>query len=97
MARAAPADDVHREQQFPAQLGDVPLVIYAGETPLCHFHRERFDLTGPNRFDAVSGCSQREPTDAIKQAAHGHRRRKLHIAHFDATACTIVLVVLTAA
>ena len=85
------------EQQFPAQLGDVPLVIYAGETPLCHFHRERFDLTGPNRFDAVSGRSQREPTDAVKQAPHGHRRRKLHTAHFDATACTMVRVVLTAA
>ena len=36
-----------------------------------HLHREGFDLTGPDRCDAVTDGRQRETADAIKQAAHG--------------------------
>ena len=63
---------------------------HIGESKPGHFYRERFDLAGPYRNNAVVNSGQRESPDPVKQAAHGQR---FHLA----TACTIVLVVETAA
>ena len=92
LTRAAPADDVHGDQKFSTQPGDIPLVGHAGEPAFGDFHGEWLDLAGPNRLDTISGRRQREPSDAVKQAPHCQSRQDHRI-----TAWAIVRVVLTAA
>ena len=71
MARAAPADDVHRRQLRAMQLSDVAYMDHAGKAQLCHLNGKCFDLRRPYRRDAVADRSQRESADTVEQAAHG--------------------------
>ena len=88
LARAAPADDVHRRQLRPVQQGDVPHVEHLREMIFCHLDGEGLNLAGPQRSDTVPRRSQRKAANAVKQAPEGQ-------GHF--TAWTMVRVVLTAA
>ncbi len=93
LTRAASADDVHRGQLCPIQLGDVPYVEHIGEVFFRHLDGERLDLAGPDGGDAVAHRRQREPADPIEEGAHGQR---FFFCHLPATAEATTLVVFTA-
>ena len=88
LARAAPADDIHRRQLRPVQSGDVPNVEHLREMMLRYLDGEGLNLAGPQRSDALTHGGQREAANAVKQTSEG----KGHL-----TAWTMVRVVLTAA
>ena len=71
LARAAPADDVHRGQLGPVQLRDIPHVDHIGEVFLGHPDGERLNLAGPYRDDPIAHRRQREAADSIEQGAQG--------------------------
>ncbi len=71
LARAAPADNIHRGQLGPVQLGDIPHMDHAGEVFLGHADRERLDLAGPDGSDSIAHRRQRKAADPVKQGAHG--------------------------
>ncbi len=82
----APTDDVHRRQICPVQLGDIPHVDHVGEMMFCHPDRERFDLAGPYRRDAIAHRSQRKAANPIKQ--RGHRQLYISMVHCGASSCS---------
>ena len=69
LTRAAPADDVHRGQFGPVQLGDVPHMDHVGEALPGHPDGERLDLTGPNGRDPIAYRRQRKAADSVKQTS----------------------------
>ena len=82
LARAAPADDIHRRQLRPVQSGDVPNVEHLREMMLRYLDGEGLNLAGPQRSDALTHGGQREAANAVKQASH--RRHMLRIVPFRA-------------
>ena len=66
LARAAPADDVHRGQFGPVQLSDIPYMDHAGEVLFGYLDRERLDLAGPDGDDPAAHRRQGEAANAIK-------------------------------
>ena len=87
---AAAADDVHGREPGTVQLCDVSHMEHIGEMGSGHLNGKGLDLAGPHRCDPAALRRQREASDAVEEAPHGEL-------HHLATACTTVLVVLTAA
>lgn len=75
LARAAPADDIHRRQHSAIEFCDIAHVLHTRKVKLCHQHGEPFDLAGPYRLDLVFQRRQRKAPDPIKEAPH---RQALH-------------------
>ena len=71
LTRAAPADDVHRGQFGPVQLGDIPHMDHVGEMFLGHADRERLNLAGPDGGDPIAHRRQGEAADAVEEGTHG--------------------------
>ena len=70
MARAAPADDIHWRQFRTIEFCDVSDMDHVREVMLCDLDGEGFDLTGPQRLDAVSNGCEGESSDAIEETPH---------------------------
>ena len=66
LAWTAPADDVHRGQLRPVQLGDISHMDHAGEVLFGHLDGELLDLAGPDWGDAVAYRRQRKTADPVK-------------------------------
>ena len=66
LTRAAPADDIHRGQFGPVQLGYVPHMDHVGEVFLGHADGKRLDLAGPNGDDPVPYRSQGKAADPVE-------------------------------
>lgn len=87
----APADDVDRRQRCSIEFRNIAYMLHIWEVCLRYLDWEGFNLTCPQRGNAISKGCQWETSNSVKQAAHSH------LTHLAATACTTVLVVLTAA
>ena len=62
---------------FPAvQLCYIAQMLHLREVALCDGNSVRYDLTCPERHNAVSACRQREHTDTIKQTSKRDRHTK---------------------
>ena len=93
MARAAPADDVHGKQLRALELCDVTAMHHAGEPLLGDFHWKRLYLAGPEGLNAAPLRSQREASDAVKEAPHGQGLHLLTAAAIDRVVLTAVWAV----